>query len=91
MWLVFGIGAAVFAGLNVFASMRGKDPAWFRFISLSLTALTLSAFYADGAARVMKEDWGGLMDIMPSVSRMLWGCTAGSSLLNAVSLIRESR
>lgn len=91
MWLVFGIGAAVFAVWNVSASMRGKDAAWFRFIILSLTALTLCAFYADGAARVIREDWGGLMDIMPSVSRSLWVCTGGSILLNAVSLFHKPR
>jgi len=30
----------------------------FRFAALAFTALTLCAFYADGAGRVIAEDWG---------------------------------
>jgi hypothetical protein len=56
---------------------------------MALTALTLCAFYADGAARVVHEDWAGLMDIMPTMSKALWVCTGISILINAVSLFRE--
>ncbi len=91
MWLVFGVGAIVFAVINVFLSFKGKDVKWFRFLSLSLTALTLCAFYYDGAIRVTHEDWGGLMDIMPTLSKALWFCTIASILINSISLFGKNQ
>ena len=29
-------------------------------------------FYADGAGRVVAEDWGGLIDVMPTMNKVLW-------------------
>ncbi len=88
MWMIFGISAIVFAILNMAWTFRDKNAKWFRFTSLALTALTLCAFYADGAGRVAAEDWGGLMDIMPTMSRHLWVCTVISILLNSISLFQ---
>ncbi len=88
MWMVLGIGAIVFAVLNLAWSFRNRNADRFRFASLALTALTLCAFYSDGAGRVAAEDWGGLMDIMPTMSKTLWMCTIISILLNSVSLFK---
>ena len=63
----------------------------FRFAALAFTALTLCAFYADGAGRVIAEDWGGLMDVMPAMNKALWVCTVMSILLNSVSLFKRKR
>ena len=89
MWLVFGVGAAAFALFNLVKP--GKKREIFRWASLSLTALALCAFYADGAARVARGDWGGLMDTMPALSRALWILTAASILINGVDLFNASR
>lgn len=89
MWLVFGVGTAAFALLNLWKP--GKKREVFRWASLSLTALALCAFYGDGAARVAGEDWGGLMDTMPTLSRALWILTAASILINGVDLFKVSR
>ena len=89
MWLVFGVGAAAFALLNLWKP--GKKREIFRWASLSLTALALCAFYGDGAARVARGDWGGLMDTMPTLSRALWILTAASILINGVDLFNASR
>ena len=89
MWLVFGVGAAAFALLNLWKPGRHREI--FRWASLSLTALALCAFYADGAARVARGDWGGLMDTMPTLSRGLWILTAASILINGVDLFNASR
>lgn len=89
MWALFGIGAIVFAILNLVWTFNNKNAKWFRFASLALTALTLCAFYADGAGRVVAEDWGDLMDIMPTMSKALWVCTIISILLNSISLYKE--
>ena len=88
MWMLLGIGAIVFGILNLAWTFYNKNAKWFRFASLALTALTLCAFYADGAGRVVAEDWGGLMDIMPTMSKALWVCTIISIMLNSISLFK---
>ena len=89
MWVFLGLGAIIFAVLNVIWTFQGKSAKWLRYISLSLTALTLCAFYSDAALRVVREDWAGLMDIMPTMSKALWVCTGASILINSISLFRE--
>ena len=91
MWLILGLGAIVFAGLNLIWTFQHKDSKWFRFASLSFTVWTVCSFYTDGAARVAKEDWGGLMDIMPTMSKTLWVCVTLSVLINSVSLFRAKK
>ncbi len=87
MWLILGIGAILSAILNLVRTFTGKDASRFRVISLSLTALTVCAFYNDGAQRVLHEDWGGLMDIMPVMSKTLWVCVILSILVNGISFL----
>lgn len=91
MWLLLGGGAIFFALVNLGLSLNKKGSKWFSFASLSLTALTLCAFYSDGAIRVRHEDWAGLMDIMPTMSKALWICVIASILFNAVPLLREKK
>ena len=91
MWLIFGIGAFVFALLNVITAIKNKNAELYRFLSLSLTALTVRAFYFDGASRVIKEDWGGLMDIMPTMSKALWLLVILSIAVNSVSIFKKKR
>ena len=91
MWLIFGIGAFVFALLNVITAIKNKNAELYRFLSLSLTALTVCAFYFDGASRVIKEDWGGLMDIMPTMSKALWLLVILSIAVNSVSILKYKR
>ena len=79
MWLFLGISAMIFTGFNLIYSFKNKNEKWFRFGAISFTALTVCSFYSDG----------GLMDIMPTMSKALWVCVGISILLNAVSLFRE--
>ena len=89
MWALFGIGAIIFAILNISWGFRNKPAKWFRFGSMALTVLTMCAFYSDGANRVVSGDWGGLMDIMPTMSKTLWICCITSIILNSISLFSE--
>ena len=91
MWLVMGFGAIVFAILNLVWTSKQKSSKWFGFISLSLTALTVCAFYSDAAMRVINEDWGGLMDILPSMSKALWICVIISILVNSITLLGDKK
>ena len=87
MWLIFGILAMIFAILNIFNFKKKSDI--FRFLSLAFTSLTVCAFYADGASRAIIEDWAGLMDTMPTISKALWLCVGLSILINSISLIKS--
>ena len=91
MWILFGMGAIIFAVLNLIWVFQGRNKTvkWFRFISMALTALTLCAFYSDSASRVVAEDWSGLMDVVPTMSTALWFCTIASIAINSVSLLTE--
>lgn len=89
MWFVFGIGAIIAAGLNIIRTIEGKDAKCFRFISLSLTALTLCAFYCQNAVWVLRKDWSALEDVVPSVSVALLVLTLISIALNSISLLKR--
>ena len=91
MWLAMGVGAIIFAILNLVWLFKQKSSKWFGFISLSLTALTVCAFYSDAAVRVINEDWGGLMDILPSMSKALWICVILSILANSIMLLGDKK
>lgn len=91
MWLAFGIGAIVCMVLNLIWANQKKDPKWFRFASLAFTSLTVCAFYADAASRVLKEDWGGLMDVVPTSSKTLWVCVLVSIILNSITLFQDKK
>lgn len=86
-----GVGAIIFAILNLVWLFKQKSSKWFGFISLSLTALTVCAFYSDAAMRVINEDWGGLMDILPSMSKALWICVIISILANSIMLLGDKK
>ncbi|MCC8121627.1 MAG: hypothetical protein LIO42_06560 [Oscillospiraceae bacterium] len=91
MWMIFGAGAIVLAAVNILFAFSGKETKWVRFCSMALTALTVCVFYQDAAHRVMNEDWAGLMDILPSVSNLLWICVIASIVINGVSLFGKGR
>lgn len=88
MWIIFGVSAVILGLMNLNYSLSNKPNKWLGFASLSLTAMTIMAFYQDAANRVIVEDWSGLMDILPSTSTMLWLCLIASILINGYSLMR---
>jgi len=89
MWILLGISAIITAMLNVISSVRNKETKWFRFISLSLTALTICAFYSLNKNWVLNEDWSALMDVVPATSAALWVLTISSILINSISLFKK--
>ncbi len=91
MWLLFGLAAIIFAGFNLIFAFRNQDVRWFRFLSLAMTALTICAFYSNSTDLILQEDWGGLMDTMPTIRTALWVCTIASILINSISLFKEKK
>lgn len=90
MWLILGVGAIVFALLNMIATIKNNNADRYRFLSLSLTALTVCSCYLEAANRVVKEDWGGLMDIMPTMSKALLVLVILSIAINSVSIFKRN-
>ena len=89
MWLIFGVIAIGTAILNIARAALAKDPRWFRFASLSFTALTLCSFYAQAARWAAHEDWSALADVVPTLSTWLWVCAIASILINSSTLFRK--
>ena len=89
LWFAFGITAIVTAILNVVWTVWNRDAKWFRYISLSCTALTLCAFYGQAGEWAANNDWWALEDVLPSVSNSLWLLTIMSIVINSISLLKN--
>lgn len=89
MWLILGIAAVVTAVLNIVWTIRKKDAKWFRFISLSLTALAVCAEYSLVEKWVLKEDLSALTDVVPGMAKVLLILTIASIVINSISLFRK--
>ena len=86
MWLLFGVLAIIFMLVNIISANKNKKEEIFGFLSLSFTALTLNDFYADVAKRIEVDDFAGIMDIVPTVSKYLWFCVGASIILNGIAI-----
>ena len=86
MWVIFGAAAIIAAFLNIVWMKHHRETKWFRFISLSFTALTMCAEYSFVNDRVLREDWGALQDVVPSMTPALWFLVIVSIAINGVSL-----
>ena len=89
MWLFLSVAAVITAVLNIVWTMRNQDAKWFRFISLSLTTLTLWAEYSLVEKWVLNEDWSALTDVVPGTSKVLLALTIASILINSISLFKK--
>lgn len=90
MWLFLGIAAIITAVLNIIWTLNGLDAKWFRFISVSLTALTLCAFYTQVYQWILIKDWSALYDVVPTMSKALWIITILSIIINSISLFKKN-
>ncbi len=90
LWLPFGIVAVIASILNVIQTIRGRDAKWFRFIGLSFTALTLCAFYELAKQWALNGAADQLLDVMPTLSDVLWFLTIASLLLNGICLFYKN-
>lgn len=88
-WIISGIAAIVTAIANMICLMLHKETKWFRFASLSLTALTLCAFYGLAGRIVLSEDWSAALDVIPTLSKPLWFLTIVSIVLNGISIFKK--
>ncbi len=89
MCLLFGIIAIIAAIFNVIWTLRHREAKWFCFISLSFTALTLCAYYSLANQWVLTNAADQLLDVMPTLSKVLWFLTVASIVINSVSLFKK--
>lgn len=90
MWLLFGSIAIIAAILNVIWTIRHHEAKWFRFISLSFTIFSLCAFYGQAKQWVLTGAADQLLDVMPTLSIVLWFLAVASVLINSISLFKRS-
>lgn len=90
MWVLFGIIAIMTAILNIIWIVLHRETKWFRYISISFTALTLCAFYSQASHWAIIGDASALLDVMPTLSKVLWFLTIASIIINGISLILKS-
>ena len=90
MWVLFGIVAILTAILNIVWIVRRRETKWFRHVSLSFTALTLCAFYSQASYWAIVGDDSALLDVMPTLSKVLWFLTIASIIINGISLLAKS-
>lgn len=75
--------------LNLLFAWANRESKWFRFLSLSLTALTVCTLYIMNVAWVNKEDWSALMDVVSAVSQIIWFLVLASIILDGITLFKN--
>lgn len=89
MEFILGILAIFFAAKNVIGWLNGKDPAKDRFLSMAFTSLTVFSFYNMGAEFLVKGDFAGAQDVIPTISNTLFICTIASIIINGITLFKR--
>ena len=91
MFLILGIIAIVATVLNLYLYKVGKDYKLAMAMGLSFTALTLVAWYSMISGWVKVKDWAALLDVVPTMTTVLWGLTIVSILLNIIPILLEQK
>ena len=89
MWLVFGVAAVILAMLNIYQYTSRKPTKWFRFLSLAMTAFTVCSFYGYVNTCVEARDWAALMDVVPFMTKAIWGLVGASVVINGITLFEK--
>lgn len=89
MWLVYGVVAIIATFINLYQYRVGKNNQLAMALGLSFTALTLVAQFSMMADALRKEDWAGLLDVVPTMSTALWILTILAILLNITPILLE--
>ncbi|MBM7603052.1 Kef-type K+ transport system membrane component KefB [Metabacillus crassostreae] len=89
MWLILGLIAILATCINFYMYGTGKDYKLAMAMGLSFTALTLVAQYSMVSNWVKVEDWGALLDVVPTMETAFWILTMISILLNITPIILE--
>ncbi|NLC66919.1 MAG: hypothetical protein GX752_08335 [Clostridium sp.] len=89
MWLIFGGITILATFINLYMYKTGKDYRLAMAMGLSFTALTLIAEYQLVYDWVRAKDYSALLDVMPTMTKVLWLFTIVSILLNIAPIFLE--
>lgn len=89
MWLILGFIAIAATFINLYMYITGKDYKLAMAMGLSFTALTLCAENSLIADWVEVNDWAALLDVVPTMEKVLWFLTIVSILLNIAPILLE--
>ena len=89
MWLILGVMAIAATFINLYMYKTGKEYKLAMALGLSFTALTLCAEYRAISRWVKSEDWAALLDVVPTMEKLLWVLTIISILLNIAPVFLE--
>lgn len=89
MWLFLIIGAGISALINIMKTIKNEDARLFRYMSVSLLALSLCAINSMNVGWIMNKDWTALLDVSETMSIYMWWVTILLILINSISLFRE--
>lgn len=89
MWICFGILAIVCTFLNIVIYVCGKDNRLFMGLGIGFTALCLCSEYSLVVFWTQNEDWGAIMDVVPTMGTWIWIITVSSILINLIPVFVE--
>lgn len=85
MWIICGILSVIFCVIGwIMVSKKNIMACWASVCSLVFVSLTLLMEYRMVLNWVNEEDWGALLDVVPSMYSMLAGYVIIMFLANAV-------
>lgn len=91
MWFVFGVLAVIFAILNLVFAFKGKEAKYFRFMSMALTIITVWVAFKYELNLFFIKDFAALEDTAPTLINGLFVCSAGSIVINSITLFKEKK
>lgn len=82
MWLMLGILSIICTFVNICMCIVKKENKYFMICALSFTSLTICSFYSKISEWILKEDWSAIIDVHPTMGKVLWILTILSIILN---------
>lgn len=89
MWLVFGVLSVIATVFNLYLYIKGKNYHLAMGLALAFTTLTLTSTYSMAADWIIEGDMSALLDVVPTMSNVLWILVSISILLNLTPTFLE--
>lgn len=92
-WFPLGLIAFLIAGVNLVLGSMNKKTPWRLLVLLSLVfaLFALLAQYHMVNTWVQAEDWSALMDVVPTMSKLLTGAVIVGVGLNVMVIVQNMR
>lgn len=91
LWILLGLLTIIVTIINLILFFAKADYRYAMVTALSLTALTMCAFYSSLLPWVEANDWAAIMDVVPGMSRAQWVLAFLSIGFNVLPLLFDKR